>query len=269
MTQHRYLPESDRVSVLVAVILLAFALVRLIALPEYRLEAQWGTRDLVFTLDFDVIAAFLIAGLTATGADWLLRSHPAFRGAAVEHWLLPALTAWALGIPLTSLPVGPVWWAAFALAGALIVLVLLAEYVAIDSSDSRYGIAVAALTALSFALFLILTVALRYTGARLFLQIPVLGIFAALVSLRTMHLRMDGRWEYGWMSGVALLTIQLGAAGHYLPMSPIQYGLMLAGPTYALTALAINTYEGIPQRRAFIEFGFTVVLVGALAFLMG
>lgn len=269
MTQHRYLPESDRVSVLVAVILLAYALVRLIALPEYRLETQWGTRDLVFTLDFDVVAAFLIAGLTATGADWLLRSHPAFRGAAVEHWLLPALTAWAFGIPLTSLPVGPVWWAAFALAGMLIVLVLLAEYVAIDSSDARYGIAVAALTALSFALFLILTVALRYTGVRLFLQIPVLAAFAALVSLRAMHLRMDGRWEYGWMSGIALLTIQLGTAGHYLPLSPIQFGLLLTGPVYALTALAINTHDGLAHRRAYVEFGGTVALIGFLAIFMG
>ncbi len=269
MSQQRYLPESDRVSVLVAVILLAYALTRLISLPEYRLETMLGSRQLVFSLDFDVLAAFIIAGLAATGADWLLRSHPAFRGAAVEYWLLPALTAWALSIPLSSLPGGPAWWVAFALGGVLIAVVLLAEYIAIDSSDARYGVAVAGLTALSFALFLILTISLRFTGVRLFLQLPVVIVSAALVSLRTMHLRMGGRWELGWMAGVALVSAQLAVAWHYLPVTPIQYGLLMIGPVYALTALAINTFEGLSPRRAFLEFGVTVGVVWLLAVLQG
>lgn len=268
MTRQRYLPEGDRVSVLVAVILLAYALARVISLPEYRLEAVLGSRELVFSIDFDVLVAFIIAGLTATGTDWLLRSHPAFRGAAVEYWLLPALTAWALSIPLSSLPGGPVWWVAFALGGVLIAVVLLAEYIALDATDARYGVAVAGLTALSFALLLILTISLRFTGVRLFLQLPVVVVSAALVSLRTMHLRMGGRWETGWMTGVALMSAQLAVAWHYLPVTPIQYGLLMIGPVYALTALAINTYEGFSTRRAFVEFGLTIGVVWLLAVLL-
>lgn len=269
MSRQRYLPESDRVSVLVAVILLVYALTRLIALPEYRLVTVLGSRELVFSLDFDVLAAFIIAGLAATGTDWLLRSHPAFRGTAVEYWLLPALTAWALSIPLALLPDGPAWWVAFALGGVLIAVVLLAEYIAIDPSDARYGAAVAGLTALSFALFLILTITLRFTGVRLFLQLPVVVVSAALVSLRTMHLRMGGRWEVGWMTGVALLSAQLAVAWHYLPVTPIQYGLLMIGPIYAMTNLAINTYEGFSARRAFAEFGVTVGVIWLLAVVVG
>ncbi len=269
MLEQRYLPESDRVSVLVGVILLAYALMRFIALPEYRLETMIGSRELVFTLDFDVIAAFIIAGLTATGADWLLRSHPAFRGLAVEYWLLPALTAWVLGIVLASLPGGLDWWLAFAFAGVLITVVLFAEYIALDPGDVRYGLAVAGLTGLSFALFLILTIALRFTGVRLFLQLPVIVVAAGLVSLRTMHLRMGGRWEFGWMLGIALVAMQLGVAWHYLPVTPIQFGLFMIGPIYALTGLAINTYEGLSLQRAWIELSITSGIFWVLAALSG
>ena len=31
----------------------------------------------------------------------------------MPHWLLPGLTAWAIGVPLGSLDVGVAWWIAF------------------------------------------------------------------------------------------------------------------------------------------------------------
>jgi len=266
MTEKRQLPDLNRVSVLTAVILLAYALVRVIALPIFRLETQLVGRQLTLSIDFNVIVAFIIAGLTATGMDWLLRGHPAFQGAAVQHWLLPALTAWVLNVPLSALPDGLIWWAAFGLGGILMVLVFLAEYVAVDPSDARYAVATVGLTSLSFALFLILTVALRFTGIRFFLQLPAILVAAGLVSLRTMHLRMGGRWEYGWMIGIVLTVVQLAAALHYLPLTPVTFGLVLLAPVYALTTFAVNLNEGMTQNRAFFEVGITVSFLWVLAF---
>jgi len=106
-------------------------------------------------VNVQILVAFVVAALTAIGADWLLRDHPALRRRrTLEHWLLPALTAWVIGMPLFQLPLSPLWCGGFALGGALLILVLVAEYIVVDSEDARQAPAAAVLTAVSFALFL-------------------------------------------------------------------------------------------------------------------
>jgi hypothetical protein len=135
----------------------------------------------------------------------------------------------------------------------LLVLVFLAEYIVVEPSSPNYAIATAGLTALSFAIYLILTTALRFSGVRLFLLAPALFIAAGLVSLRTLHLRTGQKWEFNWALGIALVCTQIGAGLHYWPLSPIQFGLALLAPLYALSTLTSSLLEGIPLRRAMIE----------------
>jgi hypothetical protein len=195
--------------------------------------------------------------------DWLLRDHPSLgEKRTIEHWLLPTLTTFVIGAPLSSLPIGPLWWIGFAGSGVLLVLVFLAEYIAVDPNAPYYAVATAMLTALSFALFVILAVALRYAGTRLLLIVPALFLAAALVSLRTLHLRLSGRWEFAWAAGIGLICAQLAAGLHYWPLTPIQYGLILFGPLYALSDLAASLGEGTPLRRAAV--GPTVILAISL-----
>jgi len=196
----------------------------------------------------------MAAGLTATGMDWLLRSHPSLgRTRTVEHWLLPTLATFIIGIPLTIIPPNNAWWLGFGIGGLLLVLVFLAEYIVVEPSAPNYAIASAGLTALSFAVYLILTTALRFSGVRLFLLAPALFIATALVSLRTLHLRVSQKWEYNWALGIALICTQIGAGLHYWPVSPTQYGMTLLGPLYALSTFTGNLLEGIPLRRALVE----------------
>lgn len=196
----------------------------------------------------------LATGLTATGMDWLLRSHPSLgEKRTIEHWVLPTLATFIIGIPLTILPPGNTWWIGFGISALLLALVFLAEYIVVEPSAPYYAIATAGLTALSFAIYLILTTALRFGGARLFLLAPALFITAGLVSLRTLHLRTGQKWEFNWALGIALVCTQIGAGLHYWPVSPIQFGLAVLGALYALSALAGNLLEGIPLRRAMVE----------------
>ena len=48
-------------------------------------------------------------------------------------------------------------------------------------------------------------------------------------ALRTLHLRLNERWEYAWAAGIGLVAMQLGAALHYLPLTPVRFGLAAAG----------------------------------------
>jgi len=208
----------------------------------------------------------MAAGLTATGMDWLLRTHPSLgRTRTIEHWLLPTLATFIIGIPLTILPPSSIWWLGFGIGGLLLVLVFLAEYIVVEPSAPNYAIASAGLTALSFAVYLILTTALRFSGARLFLTAPALFIATGLVSLRTLHLRVSQKWEYNWALGIALVCTQIGAGLHYWPVSPVQFGLILLGPLYTLSTLTGSLLEGVPLRRALVEPLIALVLAWGIA----
>ena len=135
----------------------------------------------------------------------------------------------------------------------LLLVVFFAEYVAVDSTDARYLFATAILTVLVFIIFLILAVALKASNARLVLVAPALFLGSGLAALRTLHLRLNERWEYGGAIGVAVVITQVGAALHYMPLTPVRFGLALLGLAYALTMLAVSLAEGNPFRRAFVE----------------
>lgn len=254
MSDAHNLPDADRISVLAASILLAYALARFIDLPISEFSAQLPGVFLSFEINVRSIVTLLVAALTATGAHWLLHDHPARNGqTTVPHWLVPALTAWVIGVPLYQLPLGLEWLASVVIGGIVLMLVLIAEYITVDPNDERHAAATAGLTAVSFALYLILAITLRSGGLRLFLLIPALTLAAGLVCLRTMHLRLRGSWVIWPAVAVALIVAQLTAALHYWPISAVAFGLAVLGPTYALSSLIANLSEGEGLRQALAE----------------
>jgi hypothetical protein len=266
MDERRYLPDPDRVGILTSTVLLAFALTHLIPAPEFNLEVQLPGFFLLLPLNLSTAMTVLAAGLTATGMDWLLRSHPSLAGRSTyQWWLLPTLTTFVIGVPLAILPGGAAWWTGFVLAGTFLYLVFVAEYIVVDPGAPHYAIAMAGLTAISYTLFFLLAVALRYSDARLYLMLPALFLAAFLASLRILHLRLSGRWEYAWSAGIAFVCIQIASGLHYWPLSPVQYGLVLIGSLYGLTNFAMNLGEDQPPRRAALEPAIILGLCWGLA----
>jgi hypothetical protein len=266
----RNLPDVDRLSILAAAILLAYALARYVQFPATVLDFTFFGIYLPIAINVNTIVSFFAAGLMASGTDWLLRDHPQLvNHNTIDHWLLPALTAWVIGFPLYQLPIGPLWWAGFVLGGVLLVLVIIAEYIVISPDDIRQPVAAAGLTALSFSLYLMLAVAMRFAGIRLIQTLPALTLAAGLVSLRTLHLRLRGKWAFLHAGIICLICAQVAAAFHYLPLSPVSYGLLLLGPLYALTSLIGNLAEGEPVRQAIVEPAFILLFLVVIAVWLG
>ena len=254
MVKHQHLPEINRLSVLTAVILLTYALARYIDLPSRELSLQLPGIYLSVSINIRTAVTLLSALITASGADWLFRSHPEIgKTPTYEHWLLPALTAWVIGIPLFQIPIGLTWWFGFFIAGVMLVSILIAEYITIDPDDIRHSVAASGLTALSFGLFLMLVISLRFAGYRLFLVLPAVTISAWLVCLRAHFLRSHRSSAIVYASLVAIITAQITAALHYLPISATSYGLLLLAPTYTLTSFFANMQDGDPIRQAAME----------------
>jgi len=62
-----------------------------------------------------------------------------------------------------------------------------------------------------------------------------------------------------------LVSVQFAAGLYYWSLSPVQYGLLLAGPLYGLINLAVNLGENMPARRALIEPALATVFCLGLA----
>ena len=265
MPEKRYQPDPTRLSMLTASILLAFALTRLVSAPPYDLTIPLIGMSVTLSLNLNTLIVLLAAGLTAAGMGWLLQTHPSLeKGETREHWLLPTLTVLVSGVALYTLPPTNIWWLGFGLEAAILLVVFYAEFVAVDPDDSRYPFATAILTVLAFVIFLILAVALKASNVRLFLLAPALFLGGGLVGLRTLHLRLNERWEPIWAAGIALVTLQLGAAFYYMPLTPVRFGLGLLGPVYALTSLAVSLADGHPLRQAILEPAVMLILLSGL-----
>ena len=248
-----YLPSANRMGMLIASVLLAFALTRLIQSPRFTLTITLPGFYFAYPLTLGTAITILAAALAATGMDWLTRDHPTLgKKPNIEHLMLPTLTTFVIGAPLALISNGTAWWIGFAFSAVLLSGVFLAEYITIDSSAPPYAFARAGLTALAYALFLILATSMRFSGARMFLLVPIIFIVAALISLRILHLDGADRWDFPWAIGISIVCAQIGAGLHYWSITPIQYGLALTGPLYALTMLSANLTENIPLRRAAI-----------------
>lgn len=255
-----YLPSADRIGVLIASVLLAFALTRVVQSPSFTITLELPGFYFALPLTLGTFMTILAAALTAAGMDWLTRFHPALGPKTnIEHLMLPTITTFVIGAPLSLLPNGTIWWAGFAFGAVLLVIVFLAEYITIDPSAPTYALARAGLTALAYALFLILTTSLRFSGMRMFVMVPAIFIVAALISLRILHLDGADRWDFPWAIGIGIICAQISAGLHYWPLTSLQFGLALTGPLYALTMLSVSIAENIPLRRAMVG---PIVIVG-------
>ncbi len=186
----------------------------------------------------------------------------------VQHWLLPALTAWVIGVPLYSLPSGALWWLVYILGGVLLTVVILAEFACADLSNERVSVAALALAGISYALFLVLAVSIRFSGSRLYLLVPGIFLGGLFVSLRTLYLRTGGSWQYAWSVAISLVVGQVAIGLFYLPLLPLQFGLVLVGLLYACVNLADRSIHHPLKSNDLFEPAASILIGIVLAILV-
>lgn len=263
----RNFPDRDRLSVLIAVILLAFALTHLVQIPVWEIAIAIPGFYLPISISIQNGVQIIVAVLAATGADWLFHDHPALSGrSTISYWILPSLTSFGVGLLLNEMPFNILWWFGLLLGGTVLALVLVAEYISIDTQDVRQPFAAAVLISVSFALLLILAIGLHIQNLRLFFLVPAVFGSSWLVSIRSLHLRMKGEWAVYESAIIALIVCQLAAALIYWPLPPISFGMLLLGPTYALNSLIIGLIDEKPMPQLVREPVIALLLSIGVAF---
>jgi len=250
----QYLPNTDQISIIAATILLAYAMAGFISFPEQQLRLEFWSIYVVFSLNAQSIIMIVASILAATGSDWLIRSHPLWNNKnTLEHWALPLLTALVLGFLIGRFEGGTYGWISYILGAAFLMVVLISEYITVNPADVRYPIAVTNLLAITYFLYLIFCVLIRFLDYRLLYTLPSIFFATLLVSLRSFKLRQPQKWSFSEALFISLMTTQLAAALHYWPISPLSFGLCLFGVAYALFLLIYQPNSNPRAKIGYLE----------------
>lgn len=237
-----------------AVVLIAYSLTAVISFPKQSVSIQLPGFLLAVEINFLTIVSVIVAVMAAAGCDWLINDHPFLEKSTFwYHWLIPAMTALVIGVSLDVMQISAAWWGVFALGGILLGTVLVSEYISVDPADIRSPLAIISLTAVSLGLFLTLMIALRGSGQRLYLILAATAPATFLVAARCLILRTSDAWKPMWALGIAIVVTEVAAGLYYLPLLPIQYGLILMGILFALITLAGNIEESRSSVRLWME----------------
>ncbi len=276
MPPTRHLPHPDRLSVLTAVIVLAYALTRVIDLPSRAVRTTLFGSALGIELNGQLLMLVLVAALISAGADTLVRSHPRLAGqprhTTVIHWILPGASALVLGAALNLAPNGLIWWLGLAVSAVVLIVVLVAEYVVVDRDDEAWDVAALGLTALSYGLALVLFALLRSLSARAVISASVAGLVAGSLALRLFVLKAaPARRSALHALVVGLVSAEAVWALGYWRVTAGSAGLLAMIPFYLTVGLAQQQLAGQITRRIWIEYaivgglGLVVALTYALA----
>ena len=179
--------DRNRLSVLIAVLLLGSVIFRFIELPE----RVWNLQLLGSPLEIHVTETWLLitlmVGLVCTGTSLILHDHPHL----VEHsgrpiyvsWILPGVLIGLSAYLLARISTWPMWIGGLTLVGIAISLVISIEYTAVSSDAPGYPTARLALNVLAYLLVFILFAIIYHTRTRSLVTATLTLLTATLLAL--------------------------------------------------------------------------------------
>jgi hypothetical protein len=179
--------DRNRLSVLVAVLLLGSALFRFIELPEHT----WKLEPLGSPLEIHVTGTWLLTalmvGLVCTGTNLILHDHPHVQESPGRPiyvaWILPGIMAGLAAYLLTHVASWPLWIGGLVVAGVSISMVVSAEYTAVSPKSPGYATARLTLNMLAYLLAFALFAIIYHTRSRSLITATLMMFTAALLAL--------------------------------------------------------------------------------------
>ncbi len=264
--------NRERLSVLIALVILSLSLLPLIESPA---TTGVGTSFLGTPLRLEFSAttfvSLLAAALTCAGIDLLIRAHPRVRRGEVTrtfpYWIIPASTVIVAAQLLSNLSDARVWIAGLALTAAILWAVSTAEYATIDPEGPAAGRAQLFLNVMVYVLAVLLFGLIWNTRARSSIS-ATLTLF--IVTGLAFDLLTTARAS---LSRTLLLSVAVGIvlaqsnwAINYWRSDVFTAALAQMLVFYALVGLANQYLIDRLSRRVLIEFA--VVMLMALILLL-
>jgi hypothetical protein len=258
--------DPNRLSVLMAVLLLGSAIFRFIELPEQ----VWELEPLGSPLEIHVTGTWLLAalmvGLVCTGTNLILHDHPhleEYPGRPIYvSWILPGLMAGLSAYLLASIPTWPLWIAGLVLVGVGISMTISAEYTAVSPGARGYPRARLALNVLAYLLTFALFTIIYHSRTRSLVTATVTLLAATLLALDLLSVA-DVRFRRVLLFAgiVGLVTGESTWALNYWQVSAWAGGLFLLLIFYIVVNVAHQYLLERLSATVLLEFAVVAVIV--------
>ncbi len=272
MMERTHTINRERLSVLVALIVLSLSLLPLIESPA---TTGVGTSFLGTPLRLEFSATtfvmILAAALTCAGIDALIRVHPRVRRGEVTrtfpYWIIPAATVVVAAQLLSNISEARLWIAGLLLTGGSLWAVAVAEYASIDPDGPTAGRARLFLTAITYVLAVLLFGLIWNTRARSLISATLTLIVAASLAFDLLSSTRTATGRALLLSiAIGLVLAQSNWAINYWRTDVFTAAISQLLAFYALVGLATQYLIDRISRRVLIEFG--VVMIVALLLLL-
>lgn len=266
--------NRERLSIIIALILLALAAIPILNTPDTPGQSIGGS-VLGSALDIQLTIAGLVtllaAGLACAGIDLLIRVHPRVRsgqaGPTIVFCILPALTVIAAAQWLAHASSDIAWLVQLLVSGIAVWMVVQAEYATIDLDGPSAGRARLVLNVIAYLLAFGLFALIWETRARSLLTATLATLTAFLISIDLMRASRVALRRVLLYSGIVALIIgECAWALNYWRATSASAGLALVLIFYAISGAALQHLFGKLTRRVALEFG--VVIIAALLLLL-
>ena len=260
------MPNYDKLSVVVSLILLCLALSLIIELPATAFSFAVLGSPLTIRFSQNWPLALLLASMACIGTESIIRLHPLSRGRKLPYtfvfWILPGLAMLLAAILLPRAPDRIYTLAGLAAMGILLPLIITAEYRTVDTSAPGYKAAQLGLNFTAYLVALVLFGLIHESKAN-----ELFSVLAALAgsSLLALDLLHGAQQDLGRTSVYALIVgLVMGEivwALGYSNMNSSTAGILLLLSFYLITGLSRQALIGLLSRRILIEFA-VVALIG-------
>lgn len=258
------MPITERLSMVVSLILIGLALYFIIDLPTRVFMVSYLGHSMTLTASTRLLMGLLLGGLAFSGSGAIIHAYPGKRVSyTVPFWVNATLLVLLAMLTLARLNTPLLWALALLATGLLLWLTIFAEYALIDTQKQN-NVAQIWSRAMSYALFLAYTLLIIQSEWLLWLKLVGLlflaGVLAASI-LRADSNRGERRGVYALV--VALAIAQLGWVLGFTPISMMQLSLMLLLAFYTLMGISTTHVERTLSKRVLLEYS-VISLAGAI-----
>lgn len=269
-----YTDYRDRISVLVAMVLLGLTAERLISLPTRIVQGIVLGSPLSLGLNTATILSALLAGLTAFGTEGVIRAHPRALSEELTHtWVFWALPCALVVVATQLLPLAPsrlYWLLGLITTAILLALAEAAAYRTIDPTAPGARRSRGFLNLLTYGLAVLLFVVVYQSRTRSLISGTwnlIVGFMLTLEILRESGRPVGQILPYAIASGLVLGEATW--ALNYWRGATLSAGLLLLVGFYLMSGMAHQFIQGRLNRWVLAEFGAVAVLVLLLIGLLG
>jgi len=258
--------DRNRLSVLMAMLLLSSVIFHLIKLPGQT----WRMNLLGSPLEIHVTGTWLLGalmvGLVCTGTNLILHGHPHLgkhEGRPIYvSWILPGIMAGFSTYLLSWAPTEPIWMGVLFVVGIAIAMTVSAEYGAFCSDVPGYPTARLALNMLAYLLGFLLFTLIYQTRGRSLITATLILFISFLLSFDLLSVaEVATRRVLVYAGTVALILGESTWALNYWQVSAWAGGLLLLLIFYILVNIANQHLLERLKTSNLLEFAAVAVLV--------